>query len=248
MPGRQELKVDEAEHRAGISVLAFDMFGTTVDWRTGVAAQAGAIAARCGVEIDGADLADDWRGRYLPAVATIRSGEREWRYLDAVHRECLDDLLAERGLERQFGPQDRADLVRAWHRLPAWDDAAAGLARLRRRYTVAALSNGGFALMTRLVKAAELPFDCILSADLAGAYKPDPAAYLRAAQLLDVAPAEVMMVAAHAWDLDGARNAGLRTAYVSRPNEWPGNPGPPPETCDVSVDDFTRLADLLGCE
>ncbi len=239
--------MDEAHPGTHVAVLAFDIFGTAVDWRTGVAAQAEKIAGRCGLQIDGTDLADDWRARYLPAVAEIRSGDKEWRYLDAVHRECLDDLLAERGIEAFFGPRDRAELVLAWHRLPAWEDAAPGLARLRRRYTVAALSNGGFALMTRLVKAAALPFDCIISADLASAYKPDPAVYLRAAQLLDVPPAAVMMVAAHAWDLDGARSAGFRTAYVERPDEWPGNPGPRPETCDITVTDFENLADVLGC-
>ncbi|MFW6695055.1 haloacid dehalogenase type II [Streptomyces sp. MAR4 CNX-425] len=235
---------------AGVRAVAFDVFGTTVDWRTGVAEQVGAVARRCGAELDGGAFADAWRERYLPSMARVNGGERPWAYLDALHRESLDELLERHGVGAAFDEAARRELVRAWHRLPPWADAAEGLARLRGRYVVAALSNGGFALLTALVKAAGLPFDCILSAELARRYKPDPAPYLTAARLLDVEPGELLMVACHGWDLAGARAAGLRTAFVARPREK-GPAGGADRAADVPADlaaaDFTDLADRLGC-
>ena len=233
-----------------ISVLAVDIFGTTVDWRTGVADQVGLLAAERGVALDSGSFTDDWRDRYLPAVARVRAGQREWCHLDTLHREALDDLLDVRGIGTAFDEAARATLVRAWHRLPPWADAAAGLGRLRTRYVVAAVSNGGFALLTNLVKAADLGFDCIISADLARSFKPDPAVYRVAAGLLDVRPDQVLMVAAHGWDLAGAAAAGLRTAFVERPAEkgpdrQADRPGDVPS--DLSVADFHALAEELGC-
>ncbi|WP_243769685.1 haloacid dehalogenase type II [Amycolatopsis acidicola] len=228
-------------------VLAFDIFGTTVDWRTGVAEQVAEIAAAQGVSLDAEAVADDWRGRYLPSMRRVNDGERGWTYLDTLHRESLDELLAERGLD--FPEDVRRALVRAWHRLPAWPDSVPGLARLREKYVVAALSNGGFSLLTNLIKAAGLPFDCVLSAELARRYKPAPEPYLTAAELLDVRSEEVLMVACHSWDLDGARAAGLGTAFVERPREkGPHGADRPGEVeVDVTAGDFTELADRLGC-
>lgn len=233
-----------------VRVVAFDVFGTTVDWRGGVAEQVGRLAAARGVELDGGEFADDWRGRYGPSMDLVRRGELPWMNLDALHRRSLDDMLAERGIGGLFDDEARGLLVRAWHRLPAWADAVAGLARLRARYVVAAVSNGGFALLTNLVKAAGLPFDCIISAELARRYKPDPEVYRMVAALLEVAPAEVLMVAAHGWDLRGARNAGLPTAFVERPLEkGPDGRADRAEDAeaDLSVASFTELAAALGC-
>ncbi|QXJ21296.1 haloacid dehalogenase type II [Actinomadura graeca] len=233
-----------------VRVVACDIFGTTVDWRTGVAGQVAAVAAEHGVDLDGGVFADDWRDRYLPSMRRVNDGLRDWAYLDTLHRESLDALLGDRGLADAFDGAARDRLVRVWHRLPAWPDAADGLARLRRRHVVAALSNGGFALMTHLIKAAGLPFDCVLSAELARAYKPAPEAYLTAARLLDVAPSQILMVACHTWDIDGARAAGLATAFLERPLEK----GPAREadrasatTSDLTVTGFPQLADVLGC-
>jgi 2-haloacid dehalogenase len=233
---------------AEVRVLAFDVFGTTVDWRTGVAEQVGRLAATRGVTLDGGAFADDWRRRYVPSMDLVRRGELPWMYLDALHRRSLDEMLEERGIGAAFDDSARAELVRAWHRLPAWPDSVAGLERLRGRFTVAAVSNGGFALLTNLIKAAGLPFDCIVSAELARHYKPDPAVYLTVAELLDVRPAEVMLVAAHVWDIQGARNAGLATAFVERPLEK----GPDGQAdraaeakADLSVGSFIELADRL---
>lgn len=233
-----------------ISVLAFDIFGTTVDWRTGVAEQVERISAERGAPLDGGVIADEWRDRYLPAMATVRTGERAWCHLDVLHREALDEILDLHQVGDAFDESARGALVRAWHRLPAWEDSVSGIARLRTRYVVAALSNGGFALLTHLAKAAGLPFDAILSADLARTYKPDPAVYRTAAGLLDVDPGQVLMVAAHGWDLAGAAAAGLRTAFVERPAEkGPRRRGDRAEdvTSEVSVGGFHALADLLGC-
>ncbi|MEV4001812.1 haloacid dehalogenase type II [Actinomadura sp. NPDC049753] len=231
-----------------IRVVACDIFGTTVDWRTGVAGQVAVIAAERGVALESEAFADDWRERYLPSMQRVSSGEREWAYLDTLHRESLDELLELHGVADAFDETARRRLVRAWHRLPAWDDSVDGLARLRERYVVAALSNGGFALLTHLIKGAGLPFDCVLSAELARTYKPEPEAYLTAVRLLDVEPAEVLMVAAHKWDIDGARGAGLAAAFLERPLEK----GPSLTAdraddveSDLVVRGFGELADLL---
>lgn len=225
-----------------IRVVAFDIFGTTVDWYTGVTDQVASLLP----DVDAGDFAERWRDRYLPSMDRVRGGEREWAYLDTLHRESLDDLLAE--LDIKADDETRERLVRAWHRLPAWPDSVSGLARIRVRHTTAALSNGGFALLTRLTKGAALPFDCILSAELAHTNKPAAAVYHTAAALLDVAPEQVLMVAAHKWDLDGARAAGLRTAFVSRPQEK----GPHRQAdqakdveCDLQTDSFLDLATQL---
>jgi 2-haloacid dehalogenase len=233
-----------------VEVLAFDVFGTTVDWYTGVAEQVARAAAARGITVDGGEFATDWRGRYAPSMDLVRRGELPWLNLDALHRRSLDEMLEERGIGGAFDDEARAELVRAWHRLPAWPDSADGLARLRTRYTLAAVSNGGFALLTNLVKGAGLPFDCIISAELARHYKPDPEVYLTVTELLDVAPAQVMMVAAHVWDLVGASTAGLRTAFVRRPLEK-GPDGRADRAADVDSDlavaGFGELADRLGC-
>ncbi len=173
-----------------VRVLAFDIFGTTVDWYTGVAGQLGELFAEQRVEVDAGEFASAWRDRYVPSMQRVQAGERTWAYLDTLHRESLDDLLGERGLADRVDEAARSRAVRAWHRLPAWGDTVPGLSRLRERYVLAALSNSGFAALTYLVKAAGLPFDCILSAELARAYKPDPRVYRTAAALLDVEPGQ----------------------------------------------------------
>ncbi|WP_199433491.1 haloacid dehalogenase type II [Qaidamihabitans albus] len=237
-------------NRKSIRVIACDVFGTTVDWYTGVAEQAVEVFHDLGITLDAAAFAAEWRGRYLPSMRRVRDGERGWAYLDTLHRESLDDLLELHGVAGAVDDAARRRLVQAWHRLPAWPDAVDGLARLRGRYTVAALSNGGFALLTNLVKAAGLPFDCVVSAELARTYKPDARVYRTAAALLDVAPAEVLMVAAHGWDIDGARDAGLRTAFLERPQEKGpagGADRATDSTSDLATSSFTGLADILGC-
>ncbi|MGP4014404.1 haloacid dehalogenase type II [Saccharopolyspora sp. 5N708] len=233
-----------------VRALTFDIFGTTFDWWTGVTRQVADISRREGVNVDAGSITDSWRDEFFLAVGAVRTGEREWAHLDILHGECLDRVIEEHGLSNAFDRSVRKELVRSWHRLPAWPDVATGLERLRSRFTLSALSNGGFALTTNLVKHAGLPFDCILSAQLSRHYKPDIEVYRTAVELLDLAPEELMMVAAHSWDLAGARAAGFRTAYVARPRERGPNrttENPAEVECDVLVEGFDELATVLNC-
>lgn len=233
-----------------VCALTVDIFGTTVDWRTGVAEQVAEVAAERGVELDGGAVADAWRERYLPSMDRVRTGARPWAYLDTLHRESLDELLVRFGVAEAFDEASRERLVRAWHRLPAWRDVPEGLRRLRARYPVVALSNGGFALLTRMLKSEGLAFDAIISAQNARSYKPDPHVYRTATELLDLPLKRVLMVACHGWDIDGARSAGMRTAFVERPGEK--GPHLPADRAaetvsDISAGDFVELAAALGC-
>ncbi|HZV93499.1 MAG TPA: haloacid dehalogenase type II [Caldimonas sp.] len=228
--------------------LAFDVFGTVVDWHEGVAREAAALAARHGVEGDWAAFARAWRAGYIPAMDKVRSGELPWLRIDVLHRRILDDIIEAHGLGC-LGEDERARLNLAWHRLPPWPDAVPGLLRLKRRFTLTTLSNGNFSLLTDMARHGGLPWDCIVSAELFGRYKPDPETYLGCARLLDVAPAELMMVACHVSDLRAARASGLRTAYVRRPREAGAvTPAPQfdPAEFDLVADDFGQLADLLA--
>jgi len=236
---------------SNLKALVFDVFGTVVDWRTSVAAEVEAVAKRKGLAIDGAAFADAWRGRYAPSMDRVRKGELPWTKLDDLHRMSLDALLPEFGLDALSEPE-RRHLNRAWHRLAPWPDAVESLTRLKRRYTIAPLSNGNVALITNMAKHAGLPWDCVLGAELARHYKPDPEVYRSACALLDFAPEEIMMVAAHLGDLRAAKAEGLRTAFVSRPDEFGHGPGArkPDLDADASVDvaakNFKNLAIKLG--
>lgn len=166
-----------------VRVLCFDIFGTTVDWWTGISRQVGDTFRDQAVDVDPAAFTNEWRGRYLPALEQMRAHARAWVSLDTLHRESLDDLLGHHPAAERLDKQARTSLVNAWHSLPAWPDSREGIARLRERYTVVALSNAGFAQMVRLTKRAGLDFDAIVSAELAHTYKPDPCVYLRLSQL-----------------------------------------------------------------
>jgi len=228
-----------------VRALTFDVFGTLVDWRASVAAE----VRRFGLGLDPEQFADDWRDLYQPSMERVRSGAREWTPLDALHRESLDELLDRHGVGDRLDEAARQDLNFAWHRLRAWPDSAPGLARLRTGLVTATLSNGNVSLLIDLARCAGLSFDAILSAELSQAYKPLPAAYLKAAALLGLEPQQVMMVAAHPDDLRAASSNGLRTAYVARPLEY-GRPAehhdPPGGTFDIQVASLTELADAFG--
>jgi 2-haloacid dehalogenase len=258
---------------ANVQVLAFDIFGTVVDWHGSISREVQALYPG----VDGDAFARTWREGYRPAMARVRSGwdedpharhvvsslnpegatpalrqpdgVRGWTLIDTLHREILDDILPRFGLAHLDEAQ-RHHLNRVWHRLDAWPDSVAGLTRLKRRFTITTLSNGNIGLLTNMAKRAGLPWDCILSAEVFRAYKPDPATYLGVARVFDLQPAQVMLVAAHHDDLAGARACGLRTAYVERPLEFgnahvkdvsqqPGN--------DLHTANLMALADVLGC-
>ncbi len=229
-------------------VLAFDVFGTVVDWRSSIIGELEMFGERHGLAEDWATFADDWRAGYPAAMDRVRSGELSWLTIDALHRLILDGLLDRAGIDGV--PQTEVDeLNRAWHRLDPWPDSVDGLTRLKQRFIITTLSNGNVSLLTNMAKHAGLPWDCVISAELFHHYKPDPEAYLGCAELLDVAPAEVMLVAAHPTDLRAARDVGLMTAYVLRPLERGEGRRPPrfePGEFDFTADDFVDLARQLG--
>ena len=235
---------------SGIKALAFDVFGTVVDYRSTISREGLALNAVKGLSVDWAHFADAWRGRYRPNMDRVMRGELPWTNLDGLHRMALDELLAEFGVADQLSERDKDDLNRVWHRLEPWPDSVAGLARLKRQYTLATLSNGNVALLVDMAKHSGLPWDVIFSAELTRAYKPDPATYQMAPRLLGLEPGEVMLVAAHQSDLRAAQAQGLRAAFVPRPLEFgpehPADPTPDP-AFDLVASDFLDLADQLGC-
>ena len=232
-----------------VRALTFDVFGTAVDWRSGVAAEARRLGALRGVSGDWERLADAWRALYVPSMDRVRSGELPWTNFDRLHRLSLDQVLRDNGLE-DFDEATREELTDAWERLPAWPDTAQGLARLARRFTVATLSNGNRSQLAALVHFTGLPFQRLLSAEDFRHYKPDLEVYLGAASQLGLEPAQVMMVAAHKSDLRAAQSAGMRAAFVQRPLEKGPEGGAdllPDPPADVQATDFVDLAEKLGC-
>src|ERR1700735_384196 len=233
----------------GVRALVFDVFGTVVDWRSGVAREAGPFLARhAHGDVDPGAFADAWRKRYQPAMEEVRSGRRPFVRLDVLHRENLTAVLPDFGIDPAGIPAAELDeLNLAWHKLDPWPDAVAGLTRLKTRYIIAPLSNGNIILMLDMAKRAGLPWDAILGAEVAQAYKTSPEAYLRTADILALAPAQVCLVAAHNNDLAAARRCGLRTALVLRPHEsGPGRTPPgPDQDWDVVVHDFGELANSV---
>jgi 2-haloacid dehalogenase len=231
-----------------IRALTFDVFGTVVDWRSGVAREAEAALAPKGHALDWGAFADRWRALYQPAMEQVRAGARPFTILDVLHHENLALLLAELGIG-DLSEAEIDDLNLAWHRLDPWPDVLDGMARLKRRFTLASLSNGNVALMVDMARRAGLSWDVILGAEVARAYKPQPEAYDSAARMLALDPAECLMVAAHPTDLAAAAARGFRTAYVHRPLEY--GPGrevkrPAAGTFDYQVESLGELADVLS--
>ena len=233
------------EIKASTHVLAFDIFGTVVDCHGSIVREMQSLYPA--VDANGFALA--WRAGYQPAMARVRSGELGWTRIDELHRLILDDLLPQFGLTH-LTEAERVHLNRVWHRLDAWPDSVEGLRRLKTKFTICSLSNGNLGLLTDMAKRAQLPWDCILSAEVFRAYKPDPATYLGVAGVFDLHPEQVMLCAAHHEDLQAARDCGLRTAYIERPFEF-GVLQPkdvsPVDGNDLHVCDIQALADALAC-
>ena len=233
------------EIKASTHVLAFDIFGTVVDWHGSIMREVQTLYPH----VDANAFALAWRAGYQPAMTRVRSGELGWTRIDELHRLILETLLPQFDL-LHMNEAERTHLNRVWHRLEAWPDSVAGLQRLKKKYTICSLSNGNIGLLTNMAKRAGLPWDCVLSAEVFRAYKPDPATYLGVAQVFDLSAHEVMLCAAHHDDLQAARSCGLRTAYIERPLEFgalqPKDVSPQARN-DLHARNIHALADLLGC-
>jgi 2-haloacid dehalogenase len=230
-----------------VDALTFDVFGTVVDWRTSIIREGQLMTAEKGIEADWPAFADAWRAGYVPAMGRVRSGDLPWMRIDDLHRLILDDIAPDFGLDT-LSEEELDHLNRVWHRLVPWPDSVLGLTRLRAKYMLVTLSNGNVALLANMAKNAGLPWDVVLSAELAQHYKPDPEVYQTAADLLGLPINRLMMVAAHKSDLRAARATGMRTAYVPRPLEYGPNPdfdGTPDPEFDVVAGDFIELAEIL---
>jgi 2-haloacid dehalogenase len=232
----------------GVKALVFDTFGTVVDWRGSIIAEGTVWGKTKGLTVDWARFADRWRGGYAPAMDKVRKGELPWTKLDALHRMMLEDVLKEFGIAG-LTEEEKDHWNRVWHRLKPWPDSVAGLTRLKKKFTIAPLSNGNVSLLADMGKNAGLPWDLILGAEVARHYKPDREAYLTACELLSLKPEEVMMTAAHRSDLAAARSFGLRTGFIHRPNEY--GPTRPADTAksgdfDVVSNDMVDLAAKMG--
>lgn len=228
-----------------MKALFFDVFGTMVDWRGGVARESRAILAPLGFSLDWIAFSEAWRAQYQPAMEEIRAGRSSYVRLDVVHRRMLDTIRPQFGLEA-LDERTLAELVLAWHRLDAWPDVKGGFARLRKRYLVAPVSNGNIALMVGLARHNDLRWDAILGSEIAQDFKPKPRVYLASAEALGLAPSDCTLVAAHSSDLAAAAAAGLGTAHVARPDESPRGENAPTVPVDVAATDFEDLADKLG--
>jgi 2-haloacid dehalogenase len=230
----------------GVRALFFDVFGTLVDWRAGVAREAQSVLKARGYVLDWDAFADAWRDQYQPAMEETRSGRIAYTKLDVLHRRTLQKILPRFGLD-EIGDAELDELTLAWHRLDAWKDVSAGLARLRQRYLIAPVSNGNTALMCDLARRNDFRWDAILGADLARDFKPAPAVYVAAVGAFNLKPEQCLMCAAHSGDLEAAAGNGLRTAFIARPEERPGIAESAPQTpVDLVARDTLDLAAQLG--
>jgi len=231
-----------------MKAFCFDVFGTVVDWRSGIAREAAAFFSRHGLSgVDPHEFADAWRNLYQPSMQACRSGKRPFTRLDTLHRENLEQVLQAYDIDpAKLGDGELAQLNKAWHRLDPWPDVVSGLGRLKRRHIIAPASNGNIALMVDMAKRAGLPWDAILGAEVTQAYKPSPPAYTRMVETLGLPAHQVCMVAAHNNDLHAARLCGLATAFVARKAEHGANQTTdlePSEKWDIVARDFNDLAD-----
>ena len=238
-----------------VKALLFDVFGTVVDWRTGIAREVESVAKKNDISLDPFDFADAWRAEYQPAMEEIRKGRRSFTILDTLHMENLKKIALKFNLHN-LSDEDFKMLVKAWHRLPGWPDSSEGLNALKKKYILATQSNGNIALIVNMAKFSNLNWDVILGAEVIGHYKPEPEAYLKACSALDLKTEECLMVAAHDDDLKAASLQGMKTAYVHRPfeygrdklfdiaevNDYKGNKG-----WDIVSSDLNDLAKQLSC-
>jgi len=233
---------------SSVKALTFDVFGTVVDWRSSVIKELTELGESKGITADWELFVDKWRGGYAPSMDKVRKGELPWKSIDQLHRMVLDQLLEEFQIN-DLSKGERVRLNKAWHRLEPWPDTVEGLTRLKQKFIVATLSNGNISLLTNMAKHSALPWDVILSSELARHYKNDREVYLTALSLLDLQPEELMMCAAHQDDVTAAKEVGLKTAYINRPLEFgPDRPNDKTDNMpyDIIAEDIKDLARQLG--
>jgi 2-haloacid dehalogenase len=231
----------------GVRALFFDVFGTLMDWRTSVAREAEAILGSLGYTLDWIAFADAWRAEYQPGMEEVRAGRTPFAKLDVLHRRNLVRILPRFGLDN-LSEEVIDDLNLVWHRLDAWPDVPAAMARLKKKFLLAPCSNGNIALMVDLARRNDIPWDAILGSEVAGDFKPKPRVYLGACEALNLHPGQCMMVAAHTRDLVAAAKLGLRTGHIARVNEYGPNTGEaaPTAPVDFAAPSLADLADRLG--
>ena len=233
----------------GIKAIVFDTFGTVVDWRSSITADFRAFGKHRAIDIPREAFVDEWKAAYKPGMDAVRSGVWPWTRVDKIYRSKLEAILPKYGIDT-LTEEEKIYLNRAWHRLNPWPDSVAGLTRLKKQYVISTLSNGDVDCLVSMAKNAGLPWDLILCAEIFRHYKPDPEVYLGAIELLNLKPHEVMMVAAHNYDLRAAHSHGMRTGFVLRPTEYGPNQKTDlkaEEDWDIAVNNFLELADALGC-
>ncbi|MGJ4860348.1 haloacid dehalogenase type II [Labrys sp. KB_33_2] len=238
-----------AEALEGVKALTFDVQGTCVDFYQPIQRMGASLNRAKAIEVDWARLSAEWRDLYRRTLDEVIAGQRPWIRVDAIYRQALDVLLERHALSARFSIAERDELNLVWTKLDAWPDSVAGLDRLGRKFVTSTLSNAGMAAVVAVVRHAGLPFDAVLTAELARSYKPAPAVYQLAVDYLGYRPDQIMMVACHKYDLKAARAFGMRTAFVARPQEF--GPEARPDTApepwfDVHAGSFTELADKLG--
>lgn len=225
-----------------VKALFFDVFGTLIDWQNGIARESEKVLAKHGYKLDWLAFADAWRNEYQPGMEEVRAGRIPFSRLDILHRHNLYRILPR--FDIKADEQTLTDLNLAWHRIDAWPDVPPGLARLRKKFWLAPVSNGNISLMVDLARKNNLPWDAILGAEVAGDYKPKPRVYLAACEAFSLAPSECMMVAAHSYDLKAAADLGLKTAHIARPNE--AGPGKGEAAPSIKVDHAAKSLDELA--
>jgi 2-haloacid dehalogenase len=230
-----------------IRAMFFDVFGTLVDWRTGVAREAERTLRSRGYSPDWLAFADAWRGEYQPGMEEVRSGRIPFSKLDVLHRRNLERFIPRFGL-RDLSEDVLHELTLAWHRLDAWPDVTLALKRLEKKFLLAPVSNGNISLMVDLARRNDFPWHAVLGAEVAADYKPKPRVYLAACEAFDLEPAQCMMIAAHSSDLAAAAACGLRAGHIARPDEHGPGTGEsrPTVPVDVAGKDLGDLADRLG--
>lgn len=234
-----------------ISALTFDTGGTVLDWHTGFKTAFAAVGDKYGISRDWGAITNELRRRSLKAMLKLGEHEPPAYTFDGAHRAAVEALVKENGLTAFTEADIKAIAYDAPHAFKAWPDFPEALPKLRNKFIVASFTILSYRLIIDTARRNGLSWDAVFSCEGIGKYKILPESYLSVAQYLQLDPGQICMVACHNFDLDAAKAAGFRTAFVRRPNEWgpdgPPDPEPNPHH-DVIVDSFSELIEALACD